>query len=101
MPSLSTCFFFLSTFLVWLLLLTVEFSEAGYTCSLVLMESEDAQHATSPVKLEYLMQSSEEKLLCQTTPSSVGSDLDGLTTPKALSVWCISRCIPRVALLQG
>ena len=32
---------------------------------------------------------------------SIGSDLDGLTTPNALRVWCISRCIRRVALLEG
>ena len=25
----------------------------------------------------------------------VGSDLYGLTTPKTLRAWCISRCIPR------
>ena len=32
---------------------------------------------------------------------SVESDLDGLMTPNALRVWCISRCIPRAALLEG
>ena len=45
------------------------------------MEGEAGQHATSPVELEHLTWSSEGKLLSNHT-QSVGSDLNGLTTPQ-------------------
>ena len=65
------------------------------------MQGEDGQHAASPRELKYLTLLSGGKLLCQTLPSVLESELDGLTTNKALRVGCLTINNSRLALLEG
>ena len=63
----------------------MEFYEPGLDFSLVLMEGEDGQHVTSSIELEYLIRLSKGSFMLNLAVS-VGSDLNGLTTLKALKV---------------
>ena len=66
--------------------------------SLIWMEDEDGQHASSPLELEY--RTVEGKLFFVNPTLSVGSNLDRLTTHRALGVKCLSGSTPRAALLK-